>query len=152
MMSNCGRALVFSLSFFTTIFSLSFLLLAGCGASVGKPVGKVTSDGKPVKGADLRFQPAGDTGVVVSGASNADGSYYVDNQGKSELATGKWTVTVTTYSLKNGKPLPDGEDGVTLKADPERSLRKEYKFEIDVQAGNNAFDFDLTKDKLVTGK
>lgn len=117
--------------------------LSGCGPDVGTPDGKVTHKGAPVTGAELRFQPADNPDVMIMGQTGENGSYAIDYAGRSGFPVGKYTVTVTTVTQRNGDPVPDGEEGAVIRADPERSRRQSYVFEKDIPAGSATIDFDL---------
>lgn len=121
--------------------------LVGCGPDAGTPDGKVTHKGAPVTGAELRFQPADNPDVLIVGQTGDDGSYAIDYAGRSGLPVGKYTVTVTTVTQRNGEPIPDGELGAVIRADPERSRRRSYVFEKEIPAGFAAIDFDLADGK-----
>ena len=54
-------------------------------------------------------------------------------------------MSITHYTLPNGKPLPGGEEGATLKNDETKVLRHVYHFEKEVAAGETAIDFELSE-------
>ncbi len=122
-------------------------LVAGCGGALATPSGKVTLNGEPVADVSLTFLPAANPDAVASGVTGADGLYRLDFGTKRGLATGKCTVRITRYTLKNGKPLPGGEQGTALKNDDKKSVRITYVFEKDVTAGDATLDFELNEGK-----
>ena len=48
---------------------------------------------------------------------------------------GRYKVTVAYYTLRNGKPLPGGEEGAALRGDEEKVVRHVYGFDRDIVAG-----------------
>ena len=102
------------------LFSLlmGVLLLLGCGGASGTKVsGKVTYKNKPVSLANLTFVPADnlDEGRQFSGMTSSEGRITVDTQDQDGLPAGKYEITVDWWLQKNGKPVPDGEEGETMK-------------------------------------
>jgi hypothetical protein len=116
---------------------------AGCRGSSAQATGKVTLNGQPVPDAEVVFRTDARPDAAVFGKSGADGSYYLNYPTPDALPAGKYKVTVTRYSLKNGKPLPPGEEGEALRADEEKVLRHDYVFDKEVVAGQNRIDLEL---------
>jgi hypothetical protein len=115
---------------------LSFILTSGCSRGtrpdLGAVHGKVTLDGKPLKGAGIGFRP--ESGARESmGATDEEGNYtlnYIrDIQG---AAVGLHTVRISTANPRSGKP-----ELVPQQYNTASTLRKE------VIAGDNVIDFDL---------
>lgn len=128
-------------------FACSPLLLTGCGEATGQPQGKVTLKGQPVVAAEIVFQSEANPDAPVTGLSGEGGKYTLDYAGKSGVPAGKCKVTITHYTLRNGKPLPEGEEGAMLKSDPAKSVRNVYVFEKDIPAGGGTLDFELSEGK-----
>lgn len=124
-------------------------LAVGCGASLGQATGKVTWKGTAAARADVVFAPEADPDAAVYGVTVADGSYHLDYARKRGILAGKCKVTVTWFTLRDGKPLPDGEAGAALRGDDAKVVRHVYQFEKDVAAGLNAFNFELTEGRPV---
>jgi hypothetical protein len=123
------------------------LLLTGCGDATGRPQGKVMLKGQPVAGAEIVFQSEANPDAPVTGLSGAGGEYTLDYAGRSGVPAGKCKVTITHHTLRNGKPLPEGEEGATLKSDPSKSVRNVYVFDRDIPAGGGTLDFELSEGK-----
>ena len=123
------------------------VVLAGCGGSgAARPAGKVTLKGQPVAEADLVFESAAAPDSPVTGRAAADGAYVLDYGTLRGLPLGKCKVTVSYYTLRNGQPLPDGEDSATLKNQPEKVLKHVHVFEKDV-TGAGELSFELSEVK-----
>src|SRR6266540_1225202 len=110
---------------------IMLVFLAGCG-SAGTPSGKITLNGQPVAGAEIVIQPDANPDAPVVGLSGPDGEYRLDFAGKSGVPTGKCRVAITHYTLRNGKPLPGGEEGAALKNDELKVLRTVYSFDKEI--------------------
>jgi len=85
-------------------------LLSGCGRSVGSVSGKVTYQGKSLKGGNVSFHST-EGGQSFSAAIKDDGSFEVPN-----LLGGSYKVCVETASLKGpsttgGAPKGSGGSG-----------------------------------------
>jgi hypothetical protein len=122
------------------------LFLAGCGGG-GRPTGKVTWKGTPVARAELLFAPASDPQNVVFGVSGPEGTYILDYGRRSGLPSGPCKVTITHYTLKNGKPLPEGEAGAALRGDLDKVLRHAFEFDREIPSGSSTQDFELNDGK-----
>lgn len=118
---------------------------AGCGAPLGQATGKVTWKGTPAARADVVFTPEADPDAAVFGVSGPDGTYHLDYARKRGVLAGKCKVTITWFTLRDGKPLPDGEAGAALRGDDEKVLRHVYEFDKAVAAGPNPIDFELAE-------
>lgn len=126
-----------------------FLCLSGCGSSVGKATGRITLGGKPVAGAEIVFTSAANENQEFFGLAGDDGNYQVSYRELRGLPVGHYRVTVSRYTLPNGKPLPEGEAGEVLKSDG-RAAKQTYVFEKDIGAGSNTVDFELNEGKKVS--
>ncbi|MSQ93597.1 MAG: hypothetical protein EXR98_03470 [Gemmataceae bacterium] len=120
--------------------------LAGCSGSGGKVTGFVTFDNKPVDRADVVFELLDDQDERYFGASNEAGEYLLDYRAKAGMPVGRYRALVTRYTLPGGKPLPPGEQGAVMKHTDE-AVRQSYSFEVDINAGANKADFELTRGK-----
>jgi len=122
----------------------------GCGGATGQATGKVTRGGGPVPSAEITFASATDPEATVHGASGPDGVYYLSYISGGGIPPGKYKVTVAYYTLRNGKPLPDGEEGAALRGDETKVVRHAVEFERDIAAGSNPRDFELNDGKKGT--
>src|SRR5262245_30640892 len=76
------------------LFGVGLLVVAGCNKPVGTVSGKVTYQGKALKGGGVTFVSA-DGGRSFVGAIGPDGSYKVP-----DIVAGTYKVTVDNNSLK----------------------------------------------------
>ena len=112
------------------------ILMAGCSQStrpeLGTVHGKVTLDGKPLKGAGIGFRP--ESGARESmGATDADGNYTLNYIREIQgAAVGMHTVRISTANPSAGKP-----ELVPKQYNTASTLRQE------VVAGDNTVNFDL---------
>jgi hypothetical protein len=133
------------------VAAAALVLACGCGDPTGRPAGKVTLGGQPVVGAELRFEPSANKDAPVTGLSGEGGVYVLDFGKKGGVPVGPCVVTITYYTLPNGKPLPGGEQGSALRSDPEKVARHEYVFEKEVVKGDSAMDFELSVGRKTGG-
>jgi hypothetical protein len=116
---------------------LVMMSAGGCNQStrpeLGFVHGKVTLDGKPVKGAGVGFRP--ETGAREStGSTDADGNYTLHYIREINGAAIGWhAVRISTGDIPRGIP-----ELVPEKYNTKSKLRKE------VVAGENEIDFALT--------
>jgi hypothetical protein len=129
------------------LFAVVLLAAVGCGQPAGQPAGKVTWKGQPVAGAELAFEPESGPEAAAYGTSGQDGTYSLEFRKGGGLPAGPCKVTITRYTLPNGKPLPEGEEGAALRGDEERVRRHKVVFDKAITPGPNALDFELTKGK-----
>jgi hypothetical protein len=114
-----------------------FLAAAGCNQStrpeLGFVHGKVTLDGKPVKGAGVGFRPK--SGAREStGSTDAEGNYVLHYIREiNGAAVGLHTVRISTGDIPRGIP-----ELVPEKYNTKSNLQKE------VIAGDNEINFELT--------
>lgn len=125
------------------------IVFTGCGGSVVKPRGKVTLKGQPAAGAELVLQPGANPDAPVAGIAGADGVYTLDYAGKGGVPVGKCRVVVTHYTLRNGKPLPEGEEGAALKANETKVVKNVYVFEKEIATEPGELNFELSEGKKV---
>src|SRR5690348_2228199 len=125
------------------LFVIVLLAAAGCGRPAGQPAGKVTWKGQPVAGAELTFEPQAGPEAAAYGASGADGTYHLEFRKGGGLPVGPCKVTITRYTLPNGKPLPEGEEGAALRGNEEKVRRHSVVFDKEITPGANALDFEL---------
>ena len=107
------------------------MTLTGCGSPTAKVTGRVTCQGKPVKGSIL-FSPKGEDesnkGPAVPAQLKDDGSFEL------QLTTfGKYTVVITPNDVKY--PVPPGEFDYPCDRTPS---------EWDVKAGDNKIEIEMT--------
>jgi hypothetical protein len=124
-------------------FELALLFLcfyvSGCGQSgpqVAPVHGKVTLDGKPLRLADVNFQPEGGQ-RGSSGRTDSDGHYELGyKRGQSGALVGNHTVRISV-SPEGTKNPPI----IAAQFDTNTQLHREVK------SGDNEFDFDVTTEK-----
>lgn len=115
----------------------------GCGSGNVRVSGAVTKRGQPLPGAEVVFQLEGDPEeMVFYGTAGTTGRYLLEGRGMDGLPPGKYQVTVTWYTQPDGKPLPAGEIGDSMKQSG-RVKRHQSKFQREVGASQN-FDLELT--------
>ncbi len=114
------------------------LSVAGCGAGGLQDVtGKVTFDGKPVAGLEVRFEPVDPTiGTTAIGYTVADGTYRLHYPGdKTGAPAGEYKVSI-------GGGDTDGETGKRVRVPAKYNTATELK--ATVKSGSNTFNFDTT--------
>jgi hypothetical protein len=135
MKNNCTRKILGCRTIITGCL-LAFILTSGCERGtrpeLGTVHGKVTLDGKPLKGAGIGFRP--ESGARESmGATDADGNYTLNYIREIQgAAVGMHTVRISTANPSTGKP-----ELVPKQYNTASTLRKE------VIAADNVIDFDL---------
>lgn len=101
-------------------------LLSGCGSS--EPIARVdchvSLEGRPLEGAEVRFEQTGGKRVTIQAVSRADGSCYIDLGDRKGMPAGDYKITVTRYELPDGRSLPAGEEGQVAKADGKTRITK----------------------------
>jgi hypothetical protein len=123
-------------------------LTAGCGKKSrgGDLSGKISSEGKPLKGGQIKFQPVAG-GVEYPGSIKSDGTYNATG-----LPAGEMKVAVDTEFLKSmGYRPPGGEKAPAVKSEQEyvpvppkyRSLDT-TPLRVTVSGKVQTKDFDLT--------
>lgn len=110
------------------------LMVSGCGGGdrppLGKVTGKVTINGEPLTGVIVVFQP--EEGRAAVAETGPDGSYemsYLDGVKGAKLGPTNVSFAAPTGGSPS-HPIPPKYQGKT-------------DLEVDVQSGNNTFDFDL---------
>ena len=131
----------------TCLLAVGFFGITGCGKPVGQLAGTVTNKGAPVSRAELMFQSTANAEGQYFGISSDSGAYSINYRGQNGMPLGGYTVTVSHYTLSNGKPLPPGEEGEALKNKKGAVKKATYDFAVDVLAGVNKIDFELTQAK-----
>jgi hypothetical protein len=121
------------------VFALMFMT-AGCGKSglqIAPVHGRITLEGRPLAGADIRFQPDGTERPSI-GRTDSDGRYdLMYKRGQPGAVVGQHTVRIwVSREVVSNPPVIDA------KFDARSELRREVK------SGNNEFDFDVTAEKL----
>lgn len=81
-------------AFYGTALAVAALAAAGCGRPVGSLTGKVTYQGKALKGGNVTFVST-DGGQTFTGTITADGTYSVP-----QMTGGEFKVCVETTSVK----------------------------------------------------
>ncbi len=125
----------------TICIPLLVALFAGCGGpehpDVGSVSGTVTLDSKPLPQATLMFQPSQGRGSM--GTTDDQGNYkltYID--GVPGAIIGKHKVSIRTEI-----PGEDGQPPVAKEKLPKKYHDK-TELSVEVKAGSNTFDFDLS--------
>jgi hypothetical protein len=113
-------------------------LIAGCGSGgMGEVTGKVTLDGKPVSGLEVKFEPNDPKiGTTAIGYTQADGTYKLHYPGSQTGApVGEYTVRITVGEA-------DEDTGQQLRVAPKYNAESELS--ATVKPGDNTFDFEVT--------
>lgn len=126
-----------------------FTLIAfvGCGGSTARISGKVLLNGEPVPSADIEFVPKEDDSQNFRGVLLEDGSYAIDYGPAGAMPIGDYLVKVTLYRTRNGKPLPEGEEGEVLKSSGKVQVLR-YVLELPVTGSSSSADLLLEKGTL----
>ena len=114
------------------------LSVAGCNTGGLQDVkGKVTFDGRPVAGLEVRFEPIDPTiGTTAMGYTLADGTYQLHYPGdKTGAPAGEYKVSI-------GGGDTDGETGKRVRVPAKYNTATELT--ATVKSGSNTFDFDVT--------
>lgn len=135
------------------------LLVEGCGGGKGTVSGKVSYQGKPVRGGNVAFIP--EAGSPVNSPIEADGTYTI-----RKIPPGNVKITVETDSFRPPleKAVARGGDAKFLKqnlekmnpqmADPERAKRyvrippqyrdpRQTNLSYEVKSGEQEYNIDL---------
>lgn len=121
-----------------TLAVVTTVLITGCGSELNKVTGKVTLDGKPVQGLEVRFEPVDpNNGTTAMGYTKADGTYELHYPGDNNdgAPPGEFTVHISGAET-------DGEG-------PPVRVAKKYNSKSTLTAtvedgGDNVFNFDVT--------
>jgi hypothetical protein len=116
-----------------------FILIAGCGKSgpqIAPVHGRITLDGQPLVGADVRFQPDGSERPSV-GRTDSEGRYeLMFKRGQPGAVVGQHTVQISVSAeVVRNPPI------IAKRFNKASELRREVK------SGGNEFDFDVTAEK-----
>lgn len=123
----------------TARLSLAFVvLLAGCGgddrfATVG---GKLTIDGKPIKGLEIIFEPQFSGGAPSIGFSDEGGHYTaMFTADRAGIMIGEHIVRIS------GVQYGEGSTTVLAKIPPEYAEKSTHV--VNITSGANTFDLDI---------
>jgi len=122
---------------------------AGCQKQPTTVSGAVTMDGQPLKiPSDARgtvvFQPDGGTGTMATGLLDATGHFNLATGSSTEVAEGKYYVTVSVSQLL---PKTDGEEQGTKFITPAKyASARDSGLTANVRSGVNQVSFDLISD------
>lgn len=118
----------------------------GCGKSVVDLQGKVTQGGKPLPHAEVRFvSQGGSEEVFIGGMTDETGALRLDTERTGGVPAGRYKITVSWWVLAaNGRPLPEGEEGESLKHTP-AARENTASFEKEITPGTKALDLDVVK-------
>lgn len=125
------KVMAVSLLIFSTTMSV-----IGCDSGLSEVTGKVTLDGKPVKGMEITFEQKDPTnGAAAIGYTQEDGTYKLHYPGdKTGTPTGEYIVRITGGETdETGKPVRVSKQ---FNADSELTAT--------VESGSNEFNFDVT--------
>lgn len=117
-------------------------LVTGCskGPPMGEVTGTITVDGKPAKIGSITFIPI-DGKAVTTGAAIKEGEYT------AEVPVGKVKVEIRVSKVTGEKKLYDTPNSpvqaITNEALPPK-FNDRTEIELDVKAGTNKKDYDLT--------
>ena len=124
------------------VFSLSVLLVTGCGGGAGVS-GSVSIDGQPVDGGGIAFLKEGGKEAVATGRVIA-GRYELPRNPKMEA--GKYTVQIT-WQKPTGKKVKDESDSGVEVDELAEYIPPEYnassKLSVEITSGSNTHNFDL---------
>ncbi len=120
--------------------------LSGCGVPTGQVTGTVTWNQKPVPGAELIFESTADPKEQFFGRGDDQGKYHVGYRTLTGLPVGRYKVTITHFTLPDGKPLPGGEKGNILRNEG-KAVPLVFTFEEEISQGRATLDFDLSRGK-----
>jgi len=135
----------------TSLFALAILAVLGCSdkyAGRQAVAGKVTLDGKPLKGGTVLFEALDGQDTGGMGAIK-DGQYSIPRE--NGLKAGKYRVRVTAGDGKTPDVPPDGpgpgggpgNTNIVSKDLVPASWNTQSKQEVTVKDGENTFDFDI---------
>lgn len=116
---------------------------SGCGESVpaGPPRatirGKITLDGKPIAGGEIRFRPA--KGAEIVSKISAEGNYNIDVVVDGPVV-GQNKVFIEWYRDSGKK---DSEDHMIPEAAIPAKYNSETTLSVEIKAGANEQNFDL---------
>ena len=119
----------------------------GCGEPAAQVQGRVTHNGSPVAGADVMLSAVEDPRRQFFGATGEDGTIHVSYGEQSGAPPGTYTIRVTHVMLRDGSPLPPGEEGEALRNSP-RAVERTFLFERDLSTGANPLDLKLEEGRL----
>jgi hypothetical protein len=127
------------------LFVLS-LTLVGCGERLATVTGQVTLDGQPLRGG----QELAGTVQFVPDSGGATATAYLDGDGRYSLSTGSRQGTQPgryLVAVSATKIIPAATEGGAASGRPATPRRyanpKESGFVVDVESGDNTFDFAL---------
>ncbi|MBW3599471.1 MAG: hypothetical protein KY475_19640 [Planctomycetes bacterium] len=120
---------------------------AGCGPPVARVEGAVTHQGQPVSNADLMLVQHDNPARQFFGATGEDGEIYVTYQDAQGAPPGRYAIHVTHAVLRDGRPLPPGEEGAVLRDSPQ-AVGRTYVFEQELDAGVNVLHLKLENAQL----
>ncbi len=130
---------------FVVVLAVVTLPLIGCGKSIDprrvEVHGTVTLDGEPVPDGSISFYPAAGNKGVAAGGDLSKGSYRIPRD-KGPMA-GKNRVEIRSpYST--GREITIGRQKIKEHLDRiPAEYNRNSELEVDVQAGENLFDFHL---------
>jgi hypothetical protein len=110
-------------------FAILITLAAGCEVQYATVKGRVTLDGKPLKGAAVGFYPP--QGRGSHGETDADGRYELRyTHAKAGVPPGKCVVRITTADANTPERLP-------------ARYHEQTELSEEVKPTGNVFNFDL---------
>ena len=120
---------------------LAAILIAGCSKSnLGVVTGTISVDGTPAKSGSIAFFP-------LNRKASTAGSEIVDGRYTAKVALGVAKVEIRVPKVVGKKKLydkPDSPMKEILSESLPRKYNDETELKLDVQAGNNVQDYELT--------
>lgn len=131
---------------------IAAVLLLGWGAmkvfNTGEPVGqlhgKVTLDGQPVIGAEMRLEATENPDLLFVGITGSEGVYQLSYRVFEGLPIGRYKIMITRRTRADGKPLTAAE-GEEETPNEDSLVTTNYVFERDVTKGANDINLELSQ-------
>ena len=114
----------------------------GCGVPTATVSGTITDAQGPAPGSHVVFEVDGDPTQKYYGGSFGEGAYQVDDRGIMPPA--KYTITVTKYETKDGKSLPQSEEGEAMKENG-TAVKRRFVLHKELVEGENALNLNLAE-------
>lgn len=139
----------------TTLYSLMLLIAAGCTGNTSdfnselEPAnGKVMINGEAAANVLVTFVPTGETkGTGAVATTDEQGKFKLMHRtGQEGVEVGKYKVTFSKFALRDGSPIPPGEDGAISGMEhipPKYSNLDQSREVAEVRDGGDEFLFEL---------
>lgn len=120
---------------------LSVLCLgSGCGDQFATIDGTIMLGESPISGADVYLEPDGNSEDKFFGLTLDDGEIQIDT--RDGIPPGQYDIVVVTYKMRDGSPLPLGEQGDAAK-ESGRAIKQVYVFKTELKSGVNKLELDI---------